>query len=159
MIVISTSEALRTTPPFHVSDHYDGCGFRLLVFVPHSLSLDCFSPSCCLCFWNIFSRSRGVCPPPRKETLARWCRRQSLFERNGNVPVIDPCGSSCPVVGTCWNVFFECVVRQSDQTEGRIRLAHLEEDVLKRSGAALLTVERSAEQRSPDSPQVRSTGE
>lgn len=51
-------------------------------------------------------------------------------------------------------MFFECVIRQGDLTEGRIRIAHLGEDVLKRSGAA---VERSAEQRSPDAAQVRST--
>ncbi|TNM95726.1 hypothetical protein fugu_016809 [Takifugu bimaculatus] len=45
---------------------------------------------------------------------------------------------------------------ERDQTEGRIGIAHLGEDVLKRSGAALLTVERP-EQRSPAAPQVRST--
>lgn len=54
-------------------------------------------------------------------------------------------------------MFFECVIHQGAQTEGRIRTAHLGEDVLKWSGAALLTVERPAEQRSPDAAQGRST--
>lgn len=65
---------------------------------------------------------------------------------------MDPCGSSCLMVGTMF-----CVILQGDQTEGRIRTAHLGEDVLRRSGAALLRVEGAAAQGSPEAPQVSST--
>lgn len=56
-----------------------------------------------------------------------------------------------------------CAASQKEDTEqGRIRIVRVESDVLKRSGATLLTVERSSpEQRqswTPDSTQVRKPG-
>lgn len=56
-----------------------------------------------------------------------------------------------------------CAVSQKDEMEqGRIRIVHVKEDVLKGSGASRLTVEQSSpEQRpswTPDSTQVRKLG-
>lgn len=53
-----------------------------------------------------------------------------------------------------FNLTLCCVTQSEGGEQGQIRIAHVEEDVLRRSGASLLTVEHSsAEQRKSWTPE------